>query len=118
MLDAIPGPSMRDKTIVYLGSVLNWYAARVDDFVPPVLRGLKGKKIARERLLDHDEIRELWPAFGAAHLPSFGVLCKLLLLTCGTYGQVVRVIPPLVTTDEEVETAIGVISESLAAVGA
>jgi 4-aminobutyrate aminotransferase len=43
---------------------------------------------------------------------------KLLLLSCGTYGQVVRVIPPLVTTDEEVETAIGVISESLAAVGA
>jgi len=43
---------------------------------------------------------------------------KLLLLTCGTYGQVVRVIPPLVTTDDEVETAIGVISESLAAVGA
>jgi 4-aminobutyrate aminotransferase-like enzyme len=30
----------------------------------------------------------------------------------------VRVIPPLVTTDDEAETAIGVISESLAAVGA
>lgn len=43
---------------------------------------------------------------------------KLLLLTCGTYGQVVRVIPPLVTTDDEVETAIGVIGESLAAIGA
>jgi 4-aminobutyrate aminotransferase len=43
---------------------------------------------------------------------------KLLLLTCGTHGQVVRVIPPLVTTDAEVETAIGVIGESLAAVGA
>jgi 4-aminobutyrate aminotransferase len=43
---------------------------------------------------------------------------KLLLLTCGTYGQVVRVIPPLVTTDDEVETAIGVIAESLEAVGA
>jgi len=43
---------------------------------------------------------------------------KLLLLTCGTFGQVVRVIPPLVTTDAEVDTAIGVISESLAAVGA
>jgi len=43
---------------------------------------------------------------------------KLLLLSCGTYGQVVRVIPPLVTTDEEVDTAIGVISESLEAVGA
>ena len=43
---------------------------------------------------------------------------KLLLLTCGTYGQVVRVIPPLVTTDEEVDAAIGIISESLAAIGA
>jgi 4-aminobutyrate aminotransferase len=43
---------------------------------------------------------------------------KLLLLSCGTYGQVVRVIPPLVTTDEEVDTAIGVISESLEVVGA
>ena len=43
---------------------------------------------------------------------------KLLLLSCGTYGQVVRVIPPLVTTDAEVETAIGVIGESLVAVGA
>ena len=30
---------------------------------------------------------------------------KLLLLTCGTYGQAVRVIPPLVTTDDEVELA-------------
>jgi 4-aminobutyrate aminotransferase len=43
---------------------------------------------------------------------------KLLLLSCGTYGQVVRVIPPLVTTDAEVETAIGIIAESLTAVGA
>jgi 4-aminobutyrate aminotransferase len=43
---------------------------------------------------------------------------KLLLLTCGTYGQVVRVIPPLVTTDAEVATAIDVIGESLAAIGA
>jgi 4-aminobutyrate aminotransferase len=43
---------------------------------------------------------------------------KLLLLSCGTYGQVVRIIPPLVTTDEEVDLAIGVIAESLAAAGA
>ena len=39
---------------------------------------------------------------------------KLLLLTCGTYGKVVRVIPPLVTTDAEVDQAIDIISESLA----
>jgi 4-aminobutyrate aminotransferase len=40
---------------------------------------------------------------------------KLLLLTCGTYGNVVRIIPPLITTDEEVDHALGVIKESLAA---
>ena len=43
---------------------------------------------------------------------------KLLLLTCGTWGQVVRIIPPLVTTDEEVDTALGAIAESLDTIGA
>ena len=43
---------------------------------------------------------------------------KLLLLTCGIYGQVVRVIPPLVTTDAEVDLAVRMIGESLAAIGA
>ncbi len=39
---------------------------------------------------------------------------NLLLLTCGTHGQTVRIIPPLVTRDDEVETAIGVIGAALA----
>jgi 4-aminobutyrate aminotransferase-like enzyme len=43
---------------------------------------------------------------------------KLLLLTCGTYGQVVRIIPPLVTTDTEIDSAVSTIEESLAAIGA
>ena len=43
---------------------------------------------------------------------------NVLLLTCGTYGQAVRIIPPLVTTDDEVDMALGVITESLAAIGA
>ncbi len=43
---------------------------------------------------------------------------NLLLLTCGTYGQVVRIIPPLVTTDDEVDRAVATIGEALAAVHA
>jgi 4-aminobutyrate aminotransferase len=42
----------------------------------------------------------------------------LLLLPCGTHGQVVRIIPPLVTTDTEVDDAVGIIEESLASIGA
>lgn len=40
---------------------------------------------------------------------------NLLLLTCGTYGQVVRVIPPLVTTEAEIDQAIGIIGSALEA---
>ncbi len=42
----------------------------------------------------------------------------LLLLTCGVWSQVVRIIPPLVTTDDEVDTALRVIWEALDVIGA
>jgi 4-aminobutyrate aminotransferase len=38
---------------------------------------------------------------------------KLLLLTCGTRGQAVRVIPPLVTTEEEIDSAVRILGEAL-----
>jgi len=37
----------------------------------------------------------------------------LLLLSCGTYGQAVRVIPPLVTTEAEIDQAVATIGEVL-----
>ena len=40
----------------------------------------------------------------------------LLLLSCGTWGQAVRVIPPLVTTDGEIDQALAIIGESLASI--
>jgi 4-aminobutyrate aminotransferase len=43
---------------------------------------------------------------------------RLLLLTCGTWSQVVRIIPPLVTTDDEVDQAVRLIGEGLEAIGA
>jgi len=43
---------------------------------------------------------------------------KLLLLTAGTSVNVVRIIPPLVTTAEEVDMALGIIAEALDAAGA
>ena len=43
---------------------------------------------------------------------------NLIVLTAGTYVNVVRIIPPLVTTAEEVDLALGILGESLAAAGA
>jgi 4-aminobutyrate aminotransferase len=42
----------------------------------------------------------------------------LLLLNCGSQGHVIRVIPPLVTTDDEVDSAVAIIAESLDVIGA
>ncbi len=43
---------------------------------------------------------------------------NLLVLTAGTYVNVIRIIPPLVTTSDEVDRAVGILTESLDAAGA
>jgi 4-aminobutyrate aminotransferase len=43
---------------------------------------------------------------------------KLIVLTAGTYVNVIRIIPPLVTTADEVDRALSILDESLAAAGA
>jgi 4-aminobutyrate aminotransferase len=43
---------------------------------------------------------------------------RLIVLTAGTYVNVIRIIPPLVTTADEVDLALGILGESLAVAGA
>jgi 4-aminobutyrate aminotransferase len=43
---------------------------------------------------------------------------NLIVLTAGTYVNVIRIIPPLVTTADEVDLALSILDESLAAAGA
>ncbi len=38
---------------------------------------------------------------------------RLLLLSCGTWGQVVRIIPPLVTTEQEIDQSLSILAEAL-----
>ena len=42
---------------------------------------------------------------------------KLLLLSAGSYAQVIRIIPPLVTTAAEVDLAVKILDEALDAAG-
>ncbi|CAN5503014.1 aminotransferase class III-fold pyridoxal phosphate-dependent enzyme [soil metagenome] len=42
----------------------------------------------------------------------------MIVLSAGTWGQVVRIIPPLVTTAEEIDRAVSILTESLAAASA
>lgn len=43
---------------------------------------------------------------------------KLMLLSCGTRGQVVRIIPPLTTTEEEADLAVEIIGQALESIDA
>ena len=42
----------------------------------------------------------------------------LIVLSAGTYANVARIIPPLVTTAAEVDQAISILDESITAAGA
>jgi 4-aminobutyrate aminotransferase-like enzyme len=43
---------------------------------------------------------------------------KLIVLSAGAYANVTRIIPPLVTTAGEVDLALAILEESIAAAGA
>lgn len=76
------GPVMADRTLAALSKLFNWYQARDDDYVSPVVRGMRrtnAKARARSRILSDDEIRALWKAAGGKG--AFGAFVKLLLLT-------------------------------------
>jgi 4-aminobutyrate aminotransferase/(S)-3-amino-2-methylpropionate transaminase len=42
---------------------------------------------------------------------------SLLLLACGLYGNVLRLLPPLTITDDELDEGLGILEEALAVGG-
>jgi integrase len=83
MLDRIEdksGAVMADRTLAYLRKAFNWYAARDDRFVPPIVKGMartKPRERARDRVLSDEEIRLIWPQLTGI----FGAYVKTLLFT-------------------------------------
>ena len=82
MVEDGSGPRQADTVLTVLRSVMNWHAARVDDYVPPIIRGMRrddphAKK--RARILNDDEIRRLWAAADTSG--PFGAFVKLAVLT-------------------------------------
>ena len=76
------GPRQADTVLTVLRSIMNFYATRTDDYMPPIIRGMArddphAKK--RARILDDDEIRALWKA--AEDNSTFGAFLRLALLT-------------------------------------
>lgn len=85
LLDAIEdsaGPTAADGALGVVRAIANWYSTRNDDYVSPIVRGMRRanpKERARDRILDDDEIRAVWKQAEANG--TFGALVRLLLLT-------------------------------------
>jgi integrase len=75
------GPGQADSTLAIIRRIMNWHAARDDDFRSPIVRGMNRHKAnKRERVLNDDEIRAVWRAADSTQGP-FGHYVKFLLLT-------------------------------------
>jgi integrase len=70
--------------------VMNWYAARNDDYNPPIVRGMRRQSPhgqARARVLSDDEIRAIWNA--AETSGAFGAIVRIALLTAQRRAKII-----------------------------
>lgn len=84
-------------------AIFNWYAARDEKFVSPVVRQHGkdvGKRTKRERVLADAEIRRIWAMLDTADIcPAFRDGVKTLFLTAQRRGEVFRMRWPHLTPD-------------------
>jgi 4-aminobutyrate aminotransferase len=80
-------------------------------------RGL-GLMVAMELVRPGEGDGRVPHAAAAKRLLAAALERRLLLLTAGPYGNVVRIIPPLVTSAAEIDQALGILDESLDAASA
>lgn len=74
------GAHQADAVLASLRKLMNWFAARSDEWGSPIVKGLgRSEPKARERVLTDDELRLTWAA--SSKLGTFGALVRLCLLT-------------------------------------
>lgn len=84
LLDQIQerAPVQADRTLAVISKMCNWYAARSDEYVSPIVRGMRrsdAKSRKRIRILDAAEIKIFWNA--ASGQGVFGAFVQIALLT-------------------------------------
>jgi integrase len=96
------GPVMADRVLAALRKLMNWYAARDDDFINPIVKGMartKPKERSRDRVLSDDEIRALWRSLDSecrensescSAISVWGGLVRLLLLSAQRREEVAQ----------------------------
>jgi len=76
------GPSAADHVLAVVRGIMNWYASRSDDYLPPIAKGMRRtdpKNRKRARILDDEELVLVWKTAEANG--KFGSILRLALLT-------------------------------------
>lgn len=74
------GSVMADRVLATLRKLFNWYEVRNEEYVSPIVRGMRvAKDRSRSRILSDDELRAVWDACG--DIGTFGAILKTCLLT-------------------------------------
>jgi integrase len=84
------GDAMADGVLSLLRRIMNWHAARDDDFQSPIVRGMARrtpKQRERDRVLADDELRAVWHA-AETFAPPWGQFIHFLLLTAARRTEV------------------------------
>src|SRR5207249_2641137 len=96
------GPVMADQTLAVIRKIMNWWAARSDDFRSPIVRGMartRPKERARERILTDDELRAVWRTAEDGQ-GSFERLVQFLLLTAARRNEGARMTTSELSNDD------------------
>jgi 4-aminobutyrate aminotransferase/(S)-3-amino-2-methylpropionate transaminase len=116
VLEEISAPEFRERA-AELGERMRGRLEALAERSPQIgeVRGL-GPMLGVELVADRDSKK---PAPELAKAVTDAAFERgLLLLSCGTYGNVLRTLVPLVVSDEELEQGLGILEESLAHAGA
>ena len=104
------GPVMADRMAAYLRTMFYWHAERDEDFIPPLIkvkpRAGSTRSRARDRILDDQEIRDLWGTLDVmadtvrGRHAGYHKAVKVMLLTGQRCGNVAKMLPEHVKGDQ------------------
>ena len=103
------GPVMADHVLAVLRKVLNWHAARSDEFNSPLVKGMTraapAKDRARTRILSDAELRAFWRA-AEAFPGAYGYLPRFILLTATRRDEAAKM------TRQEIDGSVWTVPEA------
>jgi integrase len=103
LLDAIEennGPKAADQILGAIRKIMNWHAARSDDFRSPIVRGMaRSRPSSRERILTEDELRAVWTTAESRLPDPFAALIMFLLLSAARRNEATGLVWSEVTGD-------------------